>query len=72
MSLIGLRITCMIYQQLFMLFGPKEVKRIHLCDFWSEDNQPLTLARLALVKALAMVIASGLELMGIEPVQEMR
>ncbi len=40
--------------------------------FLSEDNLPLTLARLALVKALAMVIASGLELMGIEPVQEMR
>jgi arginyl-tRNA synthetase len=40
--------------------------------FLVEDNRPLTLARLALVKSLAMVIASGLEVMGIEPVQEMR
>jgi arginyl-tRNA synthetase len=30
------------------------------------------LARLAMVKSLAMVIASGLEVMGIEPVEEMR
>jgi arginyl-tRNA synthetase len=40
--------------------------------FLVDDNQPLTLARLAMVKSLAMVIASGLEVMGIKPVQEMR
>jgi arginyl-tRNA synthetase len=40
--------------------------------FLVQDNRPLTLARLAMIKSLAMVIASGLEVMGIEPVQEMR
>jgi arginyl-tRNA synthetase len=40
--------------------------------FLVEDNRSLTLARLAMVKSLAIVIASGLEVMGIEPVQEMR
>ena len=40
--------------------------------FLSEDDLPLTLARLAMVKAVATVIASGLEVMGIKPVQEMR
>ena len=40
--------------------------------FLSEEDRPLTLARLAMVKALATVIASGLEVMGVEPVEEMR
>jgi arginyl-tRNA synthetase len=40
--------------------------------FLSEDDLPLTLARLAMVKGLATVIASGLEVMGIKPVEEMR
>ena len=31
-----------------------------------------TLARLALVQAVAFVVASGLAVMGVEPVQEMR
>ncbi len=37
-----------------------------------EDNQPLTAARLALVEGVRIVIASGLELMGVEPVKELR
>ncbi|MBT3917498.1 MAG: arginine--tRNA ligase [Rhodospirillaceae bacterium] len=40
--------------------------------FLSEEDKPLTVARLALVKAFATVIASGLEVMGVEPVEEMR
>ena len=36
------------------------------------DDPGLTLARLALVKGLAMVIASGLEVFGVVPVEEMR
>jgi arginyl-tRNA synthetase len=32
----------------------------------------LTAARLALVRAVALVIASGLEVFGVEPVEEMR
>ncbi len=40
--------------------------------FLSEEDRPLTVARLAMVKALATVIASGLEVMGVEPVEEMR
>ena len=40
--------------------------------FVRPDNLPLTLARLALVKAVATVIASGLVLFGVEPAEEMR
>ena len=34
--------------------------------------EALTLARLALVQAVAFVIASGLRIFGVEPVEEMR
>ena len=36
------------------------------------DDRALTAARLALVQGVATVVASGLELMGVEPVEEMR
>lgn len=40
--------------------------------FIEPDNKQTTLARLALVQAVAYVIASGLHLFGITPVEEMR
>ena len=40
--------------------------------FITEQDKPLTLARMALVRGLATVIASGLEVMGVEPVEELR
>jgi arginyl-tRNA synthetase len=40
--------------------------------FIEPDNLPKTYARLALVQAVAFVIASGLNLFGITPVEEMR
>ena len=40
--------------------------------FIHADNEPLTLARLALVQAVATVIASGLQVFGVEPVEELR
>ncbi|MEC8462223.1 MAG: DALR anticodon-binding domain-containing protein, partial [Pseudomonadota bacterium] len=36
------------------------------------DNTELSKARLALVRAAALVIASGLTVMGVEPLREMR
>ncbi len=39
--------------------------------FLIEDDKDLSYARLALVKAMATVIASGLDVMGIEPLEEM-
>ncbi|MFP6735632.1 MAG: arginine--tRNA ligase [Rhodospirillales bacterium] len=39
--------------------------------FLNESDKELTRARLALVKALAMVIASGLTVMGVTPAEEM-
>lgn len=39
--------------------------------FLHEDNKPLSFARLALVRAVATVIASGLAVMGVEPVEEL-
>ena len=40
--------------------------------FIIDEDAELTLTRAALVKGVATVIASGLEVMGVEPVQEMR
>ncbi len=40
--------------------------------FLHEDDKELSLARLALVKSVATVIASGLAVMGVTPVEEMR
>ena len=40
--------------------------------FVSDNNKQLTLARLVLVRALASVIASGLQVIGVEPVKEMK
>ncbi len=40
--------------------------------FITEKDHALTLARLSLVHALATVVASGLMVMGVEPVEEMR
>lgn len=40
--------------------------------FIRPDDLPLTTARLAMVQALAFIIASGLDVMGVEPVEEMR
>ena len=40
--------------------------------FLIDDDSQLTLARLALVQAVATVIASGLAVIGVEPMEEMR
>jgi arginyl-tRNA synthetase len=40
--------------------------------FLLTEDRPVTLARLALVQAVAIVIASGLAIFGVEPVEEMR
>ena len=40
--------------------------------FLLEDDHELTAARLALVRGVAVVIASGLQIMGVEPVEELR
>ena len=40
--------------------------------FLVEGDQGLTLARLALVKAVATVVASGLKVIGVEPAEELR
>ena len=40
--------------------------------FIVDDDRGLTVARLALVRATATVIASGLTVMGVEPLEELR
>ncbi|MDP6786742.1 MAG: arginine--tRNA ligase [Rhodospirillales bacterium] len=40
--------------------------------FLADDDRGLSLARLALVRGLALVIASGLDVIGVAPVEEMR
>ncbi len=48
--------------------GKDETRLRFLCD----DDPDLTAARLALVQAVVLVIASGLGVFGVEPVEEMR
>lgn len=36
------------------------------------DDRELTIARMSLIKAIALIIASGLEIMGIQPVEELK
>ena len=40
--------------------------------FLIEGDRELSMARLALIRAIALVIASGLSIFGVEPVKEMR
>ena len=40
--------------------------------FLLPDDPELTAARLALVQAVAFVVASGLNIFGVQPVEEMR
>mgnify|MGYP001159913778 FL=1 len=40
--------------------------------FLVQDDKELTMARLALVRSVALVIALGLEMFGVEPLEEMR
>lgn len=40
--------------------------------FLIEENKPLSYARLALIRGVATVIASGLQVLGVTPVEEMR
>ncbi len=40
--------------------------------FLMDDDPDLTAARLALIRGVALVIASGLDIFGVEPVEEMR
>ena len=40
--------------------------------FITSEDQPLTLARLALVRATQLVLASGLRVFGVEPLEELR
>jgi arginyl-tRNA synthetase len=40
--------------------------------FIHPGDRPLTLARLALVRGVQLVIASGLQVIGVEPVEELR
>jgi arginyl-tRNA synthetase len=39
--------------------------------FVIEDNKDITVARLAMIRAFSKIIASGLNILGVEPVNEM-
>jgi arginyl-tRNA synthetase len=56
---------------LFHLLWTKGKEETEL-RFLKPDDVPLTMARLALVRATAIVIASGLTIMGVRPVEELR
>lgn len=67
------RLTYYLYelaQQFHMLWN--KGKEDTLLRFILPDNREVTLARLALLQALADVIASGLKIFGVSPQEEMR
>lgn len=52
------------------IWGPgKEVPQLR---FNKEDEREYSIARFALLKAVAIVIASGLQMLGVKPIEEMR
>jgi arginyl-tRNA synthetase len=55
----------------FHVLWNKGKDQTHL-RFIDTNDHPMTIARLALVKGVATVIASGLNLFGITPLEEMR
>lgn len=57
---------------LFHALWTKGSKEDTSLRFLTEDNQELTTARLAMVTAFTTVVASGLQVMGVVPVEEMR
>ena len=56
---------------LFHALWTKGAKADSNLRFLNADDKPLSLARLALVQALAFVIASGLAVVGVAPVEEL-
>jgi arginyl-tRNA synthetase len=56
---------------LFHLLWNKGNDDAHL-RFIHPSDRPLTLARLALVRSVQLVIASGLQVIGVEPLEELR
>jgi len=48
------------------------VKSNNQLRFIDENNEKMTLSRLGLISGVATVLSSGLKLLGITPVKEMR
>ena len=61
----------MTWRPTFICYGT-EAKDDATLRFLQPDRPAETLARLALVAATAVVIRSGLAVMGVQPVEEMR
>ena len=61
----------MTWRPTFICYGT-EARTTATLRFLQADRPAETLARLALVAATAVVIRSGLAVMGVEPVEEMR
>ena len=60
------------YLILFIKFGI--IKATYIFEHSSgeiEDNKDITVARLAMIRAFSKIIASGLNILGVEPVNEM-
>ena len=61
--------TCRIWPPRFTWTRGKEDPSLR---FIQDDNRDLTAARLALLRATAIVLANGLDVIGVEPETEMR
>ena len=71
MNRTELRFSSMTWRPTFICCGT-EARTTATLRFLQADRPAETLARLALVAATAVVIRSGLAVMGVEPVEEMR
>ena len=66
------RIAFYLYELAQLFHGLQSLGKIdHTMKFLIEDNMQVTLARLALIQSIQIVIISGLKILGVNPVDEM-
>ena len=66
------RIAFYLYELAQLFHGLQSLGKIdHTMKFLIEDNMKVTLARLALIQSIQIVIISGLKILGVNPVDEM-
>ena len=56
----------------FYFLGDLEVDKNSLSETFIEDKKNVTMARVSMIRCCAFVIASGLDIMGVRPEEEMR
>ena len=70
MSRTGSPSISMISRAIFTRFGTRAKSRRN-CDLSCKGDAEMTIARLALLRGIRYVLANGLRILGVTPVEEM-